>query len=623
MIAIRGPAGSVAGEDLRPGVQALHHRGPDGRGVWVSGDASVALGHTRLAIMDPVGGSQPICNEDGTVCASVNGEIYGFERQRRELEAKGHRFSTASDSEVLVHLYEERGLDALGELRGELAFVLYDHRRRRLIAARDRFGIKPLVWCEHGGRLLIASEAKALFACGVPAVWDQESFFLCASFQYLLPDRTLFDGVHQLAPGHVMIHEHGRITTRAYFDLDYPVRHEEFDLSPPDVLAAKLRSELDEAVSLRLRADVPVCCHVSGGLDSASVLALASRHATGPVHCFTVGFEAGPYDESAIAKEMAERVGAMFHEVRLEAHSLMEAFPEAVVHGEGLSINLHSAAKLLLAEAVRDAGFKVALTGEGADELFAGYAHFARDFGDPTPPDEVRVVRGIHTPIGEGLGVDAVERALGFVPTFLLAKSGIGRANHGVLSADFLRGFDGRDPFEILMASFDVDRALAGRHRVHVGAYLWTKLSLASYILKLVGDGAEMARSIEGRLPFLDHRLFGFAKRLPMHVLFDGELEKSLLRRVMREALTERIHRRRKHPFMAPPISGRTAIVQDMLRSKGFENVPFYDSRALGARLDDLSRAPTDPREDDPGAQLDPVITMALSAAILQDTFRC
>lgn len=315
-----GNSGAVLPRDVvERALAALHHRGPDGTGYRFSqkSEYSVVLGQARLAIIGLDDAAGAMVNEDGSVFAVVNGEFYDFERIRQELQAEGHRFSTECDSEILVHLYEKYGLDCLSHLRGEFAFVLYDQKQNRLFAARDRFGIKPFVYAESADKLLFASEAKALFAAGLPCEWDNESFYYSSSIQYVLPDRTLFHSVRQLPPGHMLVFENGHLRRQKYWDLDYSHDKNE-SLSEKEMIEA-YKNKLEEAVKLRLRADTPVCCHLSGGLDSASVVALAAALSSSPVQCYSVSFGESGYDESAVASAMATYAGAVFHPVEVSA----------------------------------------------------------------------------------------------------------------------------------------------------------------------------------------------------------------------------------------------------------------------------------------------------------------
>ena len=582
----------IDGALLERAIDAMAHRGPDGRGVFVSEDGRVGLGHARLSLVDVDGGAQPIANEDESVWAIVNGEIYDDEAWRAELEARGHRFRTRSDSEILVHLYEERGPACVEALRGELAFVLYDAKDRLLLAGRDRFGIKPLVYTEHRGRLMIASEAKALFAMGAPRAWDEASFLEAASLQYVAPSRTLFSGVRQLPPGHLLIARDGTVSTRRYWDLDLP-RADEVRSNGADA-ALETRALLDDAVRVRLRGDVPVVCQLSGGLDSSAVAGIAARHRA--IECFTVSFEEGSYDELAIAEETARHLGVPLHVVQVPRRAMAEHLSDAVFFSEGLAINGHLPAKHLLARAIRDGGFKAVLTGEGADEVFLGYPHLRAELlEDPTELDAIArdnpASVGVMLPNGDSLPTHALEATLGFAPVFLVAKATLGRRVCSLLRPELLCRHASRDPFRVALAETDVSGQLAGRHRIDVSRYLWTKRALAQYILRTLGDGTEMAFSVEGRVPFLDHRLFEHARTLPMALLAGGALDKRVLREAVSDVITPRVRARPKHPFLAPPTLDCPAfreIAQDTLRSQGFREGPFFAPGAATALLDRL-----------------------------------
>ncbi|MBA3503836.1 MAG: asparagine synthetase B, partial [Deltaproteobacteria bacterium] len=292
----------VEDAQLDASLVALAHRGPDGRGRWRSPDRLVTLGHTRLAVVDPAGGAQPIANEDGSIIAVVNGEIY--DECAGELRRRGHVLRSRCDAELVVHLYEEYGDDFVREVRGELAFVLWDARRRRLVAGRDRFGVKPLLWAAFGEGIALASEAKALFALGVRPRWDAEAFLHAAQTQYTWPDRTLFEGVRQIEPGQLLVWE-GAPQLRRYWQVYEHGRE------------GALRPALDEAVRLRLRADAKVCVQLSGGIDSTTVAALAR------VPAFTVAFaDGGDYDERAIAEQTAHELEVPLHVVDVTANDI-------------------------------------------------------------------------------------------------------------------------------------------------------------------------------------------------------------------------------------------------------------------------------------------------------------
>ncbi len=624
-------AGPADSRGVSRALRALRHRGPDGSALYAPPGGPVALGLTRLAILAPEEPATVISNEDGSIRAVVNGEFYGFEQIRAGLESQGHRFGTRLDSEVLIHLYEERGFRFLDALRGEFAFVLWDSRSRLLLAARDRFGIKPLCYAVRGGELWLASEAKALFAAGLPAEWDAAAVYQALQVQYLPPSRTLFAGVRQVPPGHLLLAMDGEVQVRRYWDLDYPVCDEPDPGRTEADWVEQVRHDLSEAVRLRLRADVPVACVVSGGIDSSSILGLAARESGRAPDAFTVGFDDAAYDESSIAAEMAARVGGHLHHLRLSREALLEALPDAVCAGEGLAINGHLPAKYLLSRVVRDAGYRVVLTGEGADELFAGYAHLRRDLwlheGAGAPQLEALVASntasaGTMLPWGESLPLGSLVRTLGFVPAFLEAKGTLGRRAHALLSDDFLREFADSDPFHRLLADFDVTGQLAGRHPIHQSLYLWNRLALSGYILRTLGDGTEMAHSVEGRVPFLDHHLFESVRQLPPSLLIRGATEKYILREAVRPWVTPTLYHRQKHPFLAPPLAlcgsrGAYGLVQDTLRGSGLAAFPFFDRQRVLTWLDSLTQATPEEQR-----AADPVLMLVLCAALLQEHYR-
>jgi asparagine synthase (glutamine-hydrolysing) len=632
VVAVISPETSVSERDLWPALEVIRHRGPDGAGVWVASDGRVALGHVRLAIVDLQTGTQPIANEDGSLHVVVNGELYDFARIRRGLAARGHVFRTRSDSEIALHLYEEQGDGFVDTLRGEFALALWDARRRRLVAVRDRFGIKPLVWAEREGRVLLASEAKALFALGVEPQWDETSFLHAVSHQYLPPSRSLFAGVHTLPPAHLLVVEDGDVKVRPYWDLDFPIAGAE---SSADIreLGERLLALLDESVRLRLRADVPIGFYLSGGLDSASIVALAARITSAPVRCFGVRFHNAGYDESAHAADVAAHVGAVFEPVDVSQEAIVEALPEAVYSSEGLAINGQLTAKFLLSRAVQRAGLKVVLTGEGSDEGFFGYPHLVRDAlrdSDETGAAgwlarlevESRASAGVMMPDADPPPLASVREALGFVPSWLEAKALLGGRIVSLLGDAAQQRLADWDGFAALLGEFDVPGQLRGRPRVAQSAYLWTRLALAGYILHTLGDGTEMASSVEGRTPFLDHRLFELARVIPPSMKVHQGMEKHLLREVVRPLLPERVVRRRKHPFLAPPVTRFSsprleALVQDVLRSHSFAAVPFFEQARVVALLERLPALGGRAR-----AAAEPALMTALCAAVLQERFR-
>src|SRR5215469_5135907 len=613
----------ISAESLKRATDSLHHRGPDSQGAWLSPNQRVALGHARLSIIDLSTGDQPIANEDERIHIVVNGEFYDFERQRRQLEQSGHLFRTRSDSEIALHLYEEFGAHCVQQLRGEFALVLWDEANQSLFAARDRFGIKPLYYAVHDGTLYLASEIKALFVAGVPARWDDESFYQVATGP-AMPDRTLFDGVYQVPPGHYLTATTNGMRILRYWEFYYPPADElGADKRDESAFVEEFASVFEEAVRLRLRADVPVGCYLSGGLDSCSVLGCAARLSSSPIQAFTLTFDQAAYDEGDIAREMAARVGAKFH-------------PIPIWHSETLCANGHGVSKFLLSRAVRDAGYKVVYTGEGSDEIFGGYVHFRIDMlrrntqGQAT--EEVErlvqqleaansVSRGMLMPVGDTGSQDSVERLLGFVPGCLKLFAAGGQQRQTLFDADFKARFAGRDSIRLFLDSLDLPAVLNGRDALNKSLYVWAKSVLPNYILNLLGDRMEMAHSVEGRVPFLDHHVVECVCRAPVSLKIRGVTEKYLLREAAKPLITETAYRRQKHPFLSPP--GTTVpterlheMMQDTLRDPALGSLPFYDQKKIVALLDQLSVM-----SDSDRIGWDPVLMSVLSACVIQERF--
>ncbi len=635
IVALYSPRRPIMDGVVQRATQRLHHRGPDAQKHWISPDRRVALGHARLSIIDLTTGDQPIASEDDRTRIIVNGEFYGFEAIRRELEQAGHRFRTGSDSEIALHLYEDLGPQALHRLRGEFALVVWDASRETIFAARDRFGIKPLLYAFHNDALYLASEAKALFVAGVPARWDVGSAWNGVDHSGERT-RTLFDGILQVPPGHYLLAGEKHFQLIPYWDFDYP----RLDAAAPQrsdaEYAEELRHVFDEAVRLRLRADVPVGCYLSGGLDSCSVLGVASKFVSHPIRAFTLSFDLAEYNEEAQAREMAQHAQAQFTPIPIRQDDLADHFSNAIEHAETFAVNAHGVAKFLLSRAVRDAGIKVVLTGEGSDEVLGGYPTFRRDMllynnegQDPAVIEQLLremaqsnpVSRGLFLRHGDAPTFAGVKRLLGFVPSWIETFGATALKFQNLFAAGPLARFNLLEPFRGLLNGIDVRGQLAGRAPVHQAMYLWSKATFPAYLLTMLGDRMEMAHSIEGRVPFLDHRVVEVICSQPVNLKIRGTTEKYVLREAVRDVITDTIYRRQKHPFFSPPATlypqGKLyALVQDTLRGRALASVPFLEQRKVTDYLDRLSNF-------DEGGRVagDPVLMALTSACILQERF--
>lgn len=625
-------------ERLDRAVAQLVHRGPDDRGIWLSPGGHAGLGHTRLSIIDVETGHQPIANEDGSSAICVNGEFYGYERVRESLRARGHTLTTRSDSEVALHLYEEQGAESLSQLRGEFAYVIWDGRNDVLFAARDRFGIKPLFYALCGGGIIVASEIKAILASGVSAAWDRDALFQSLHF-VMHQDRSLFDGIRQLPPGHFLKFSRGRLSVRRYWDADFPnrlwrrsaARACGHAATAGAALIEETGRQLEEAITLRMRADVPIACYLSGGIDSSSVLGIANLRLGHRIGAFTICFDHPDFDEGAIAREMAAAAFSQYHPIRVTNAGFADVFMDSVAAGEGMQLNGHGPARYILSREVKRAGYKVALGGEGADELFLGY-HFAeralRFSTDDHPGGRIcgvlsrlsamlraeneaqRYVRQVSPVMG------LLSRFIGFPDELLSNLVPRFKELRNIISPEFLQRRRGSDPYWEFLRQFDWRGQLFGREPVRQLLYLWLKSSFPNYVL--AGERLDMAHAVELRLPYLDHRLFEFIREIPAASLFRQEQNKHLLRRTVRPYVTERVYAGPKKPFFAPPSTlyegnPLTELIFELIHSPQFRDLPFFVPSAVHRLLQSLRTMTPEMR-----SSMDPVLFMLASLAVLQ-----
>ncbi|WP_085200194.1 asparagine synthase (glutamine-hydrolyzing) [Mycobacterium fragae] len=614
------PTATVPSLDV--GAATLTHRGPEGQKAWTSPCGRVTLAHTRLSIIDLITGDQPIPNEDRSVWAVVNGEFYGYQAIRNDLELVGHKFKTKSDSEILLHLYEDRGTSAVHWLNGEYAFVLWDHNNRELVACRDRFGIKPLCYAIFDGKLFVASEAKALFALGVPADLDSESVY-----QYLHvsqdPDRTFFSHVRQIPPGHYLLVRNGTIRLISYWDHDLDSIAEPLD---ENAVVKEFESRLSEAVRLRLIADVPVGVYLSGGIDSSATYALACQHTSRPPHAFTVCFDDTEYNEETDATALAKHFGGDIDLVRLNRDNIADYFRTAIWHAEMPSHNGHIVAKYLLSRRVRERNMKVVLSGQGADEVLAGYAHFISDFHNlRSTPDgrslaEVSSVhatsRGLHLPVGEMADISAIQRTFGFVPTWLSARAATATRLRSLCAPAFMAQFDTYDPYRIFLNNFPLVKPNM-RADLRYSSYLWNKSIFLHYMLGAFDDKMDMANSVEARNPYLDPSVAPYAFGLPDDLKIRDVKSKYVLREAVKRLVPAGNYGNLKRPFFAPPLGGSnpgrfTELLQDTLRGSEAKACEYLDSEALRRTLDKVPQMTAEEL-----TLWSPVLTIALSLTFL------
>jgi len=553
--------GPVSGQLLAPMVAALRHRGPDEQGL--STGRGVGLGHTRLSIVDLEGGRQPMANEDGSVWVTFNGEIYNHMELRRDLEAKGHRFATRCDTEVIVHAYEQYGERCVERFNGQWAFGLWDTRRRRLLLSRDRLGIRPLYYTAVHGQLLFASEVKALLAHPeVITAIDPRGLAQLFTFWATRPPRTVFQGIEELPPAtNLVVGPAGRQTYR-YWQLDYDPGRVWLDATDG---AEELCALLADATRLRLRADVPVGVYLSGGLDSAVTAALTRRCQGRPPHAFSVAFEDPEFDESRYQQLMARHLEAEHHTKCITAEQIGQVFPHVVRHAERPMLRTAPAPLYLLSRLVHELRYKVVLTGEGADEVLGGYDLFkevkVRRFCARQPDSATRplLFKRLYPYMPNLQGQSAAYLAAFFRtrphqledPLFShMPRWELGGRLRRFFAAEVRNELACYDPCEELRQS--LPERFAAWDPFTKAQYLETAILLPGYILASQGDRVAMAHAVEGRFPFLDHRVVELAARMPPRLKMKGLDEKYILKLAARSLVPAPIRGRSKQPYRAP-----------------------------------------------------------------------
>lgn len=583
------------------GVAALRHRGPDEFGLYR--DDQVALGHARLSIIDLATGQQPLANEDGSLWIVFNGEIYNHVELRSELEGLGHRFRTRSDTEVIVHAWEAWGRESLVRLNGQFAFALWNAPRGELVLARDRFGVRPLYLCEHQGRLWFASEVRALFTAdpSIPRALDPAGLAETFTFWTVVPPQSVFRGVSELEPGHLRVQGRTGGQVRPFWTPHFPMeRSEEFRGSAADA-AERVRSALQGAVDLRmLRSDVPVGSYLSGGLDSSLVASMGRRSSPGRFHTFSVRFEDAEWDETPFQRAVASRIGSDHHEIVVRRRDILDVFPDVVAHAERPLLRSAPAPLFLLSRLVRERGIKVVLTGEGADEMFAGYdlfreAKVRRFWGrEPASTLRPRLLERLYpylsrSPVAprtlaqEFFGRDRSEHAaagFGHRPRWRGAAT-----LRRLLSSGMRDAFDTADVATRLLQALPEE--FPRWSPLAQDQYLEVRTLLSGYLLASQGDRMAMAHSVEGRFPFLDPHVVDLANALPPRFKLRGLDEKHVLKKAAVGLVPPEVLARRKQPYRAPDALAfadrdPTGWVAEVLDERAVRDAGVFDPDGVG-----------------------------------------
>lgn len=571
-------------------IAAIQHRGPDDHGVFT--DSNIGLGHVRLSIIDVTGGHQPMQSSDGNLTITFNGEIFNYVELREELEQQGHCFATRSDTEVILHLYQQEGEQCVHRFNGQWALAIWDRKQQKLFLSRDRLGVRPLFYTKTDREFLFASEMKALLAHpSVSAKLDLHALDQIFTFWSTIPPRTIFTNIFQLPPGCSLTVESGRFQVHRYWSLCFPVAEEPI-LDNEDHAAAQLLEILRRSARIRLRSDVPVGAYLSGGIDSTVITALIGTVAGDRLRSFSIAFEDGEFDESVFQQQASSFLKTDHSTFSCSTSDIVDVFPDVIWHCEQPILRTAPAPMFLLSKFVRESGFKVILTGEGADETMGGYDIFKeakiRRFWTRDVASRMRplLLKRLY-PYMEGIRRQSQaylqhffrvsERDLASPFFSHLPRWELTARLKLLFSADAceqLRNYDALDDLaQTLPPNFSSWRPFSQAE------YLESTGLLPGYILSSQGDRMAMAHAVEGRFPFLDHNVVDFAARLSPNLKMKGLTEKYLLKRACRQFIPASILKRPKQPYRAPegrvffgevvPEYVSELLSQDCLRQNG------------------------------------------------------
>ncbi|MBE0596468.1 MAG: asparagine synthase (glutamine-hydrolyzing) [Desulfuromonadales bacterium] len=585
---------------LRKMAARLRHRGPDEAGIYL--DPQVGLVHTRLSIIGLDGGTQPLANEDETLWIVYNGEAFNYPELREELQRQGHRFATATDTEVILHLYEQYGAACLERINGQFALAIWDARRQELFLARDRMGIRPLYYTRAGGQLVFASEIKALLLHPeVSRELDLQALSQVFTFWTRLSPRTLFRQIRELPPGHFLTLGGGRLVEQRWWNLPWHPPAGEWPGSQAEA-REELAALLADAVRLRLRADVPVGSYLSGGFDSSLLSSLAADQVEG-LRTFSLGFAEAAFDESSYQQEMVRHLGTWHHHLTVQSDEIRRRLPEVIWHCETPLLRTAPVPLFLLSQRVQESGLKVVLTGEGADEVFAGYNIFkeakVRRYcsGQPASRRRPRLLERLYPYVFADPGRQRYFLQKYFAltpdqaadPCFshrLRWENGL--RHHQFFSREVTAALAGCDPLAEMSGRLPAN--FPDRDDLARAQWLEMSIFLADYLLSSQGDRVAMAHSLELRHPFLDFRVIDFAARLPPRWKMPGLKEKFFLKKSFDHRLPPRICRRPKQPYRAPiqeifAASGEKNLVDYLLSEEQLRHAGLFDPQRVSALL--------------------------------------
>jgi asparagine synthase (glutamine-hydrolysing) len=594
---ILNPVGQAVDSDrLQQMIGAIRHRGPDDTGIYTRNQ--VGFAHARLSIIDLSGGAQPMENAEKTLCITFNGEIFNYIELREELIQKGHRFATRSDTEVILHLYQEEGERCVNRLNGQWAFAIWDAPKQKLFLSRDRLGVRPLFYSQTDRSFVFASEIKALLACPeVACQLDLKALDEIFTFWVTLPANTAFQNIKQLPPGHSMVLQNGQTILSQYWSLNLSPECDGDDRRT-ETLTDELLALLVDATRIRLRSDVPVGTYLSGGLVSTLITALVKQAVGDRLRSFSVSFDSAEFDESAFQQEASNFIGTQHSSVLCSTDDIGEVFSDVVWHAEQPILRTAPAPLFLLSRLVRSSGFKVVLTGEGADEVMGGYDIFKetkiRRFWASSPDSSWRplLLKRLY-PYMDGIQRQSpayLKKFFQITPEDLASPffSHLPRWRLTAKLKTFLSDAV-RSEAQTYNSMRELEQALPASYSklgsFSQAEYLEANLLLPGYILSSQGDRMAMAHAVEGRYPFLDYRVVEFAAKLPARQKMKVLDQKHLLKRAANGLIPQSVKGRFKQPYRAPDgcsfFGPKANYVEDLLSPEQIKRDGVFEPRAV------------------------------------------
>lgn len=581
-------------------ISRIHHRGPDGYGFYT--DSDIGLAHARLSIIDIAGGKQPIHNEDESVWVVFNGEIFNYIELREELQKKGHHFYTRTDTEVIVHLYEEYGESFVSHLNGQFAIALWDKKTKTFILTRDRIGITPLFFTQEKGRLIFGSEVKAILPA-LESLPEMNVKALDQLFTFWAPisPNTMFEGIEEVSPGEIITFCNQKMSREKYWDWLYPIDGN-YSASSEDDLAEELKSLLIDATRIRLRSDVPVGAYLSGGLDSSVLVSIIKSFTNTPLRTFSIGFDDAEVDESSFQKELIAYLEAEHSRIQCSNENISDNFEQTIWHTEMPILRSAPIPMGMLSSLVHQSDYKVVLTGEGSDEVLGGYDIFkeakirqfwAKDIDSSFRPFLLKRLYP-YLDLSPGKSQVYLQKFFGAgleqpdLSYFSHIPRWVTTAKTKDFYSDSIKSNLSDSAIDDIQATFPTE--LSQWHPFNKSQYIEAKSLMAGYLLCSQGDRMLMKNSVEGRFPFLDHRVIEFAQQLHPKTKMKALNEKYLLKKALGKYIPNSITRRHKQPYRAPDIPSFTVgkgkeIVSDLLSMDKIKRYDYFNPAKVSLLL--------------------------------------